>query len=369
MKKTILFLLTIVSLFLAASCTTDYIPEGGKTYLDYVIEDYDALVAQYPDAKDHFVEAQFVLDNVIADTPAADIKAKTLTIICYMWKAGYSDIFVHERNFETGETDMFNYQADSPWLGDSQISDTDLRGLKVSLEKALESAKKEAGSGDGLNTVNVTLRKPVYPFWPNAQYVIGGSAGRHDHVFVDAVEGTVDIREGAIPEGSAESFLSEDFGVIADTYDGGARLGYQLDVKRNMVEVQYVLNSNVNAAQVSELEPVMATYIFYIPAMDGHPAYRLQAVRNSFKMGTELEFSEEVVSAPWSDVRYIDVMRIDDLIGLTDAVHAVKLGNVTDPDGNLVTLCNDGTMDHVFHFKGNAKPDVYVDAFTGEIVK
>ena len=64
MKKTILFLLNIVSLFLAASCTKDYIPEGEKTYLDYVIEDYDALVAQYPDAKEHFVEAQFVLDGI-----------------------------------------------------------------------------------------------------------------------------------------------------------------------------------------------------------------------------------------------------------------------------------------------------------------
>lgn len=73
MRRITLYVLAIASLFIASSCKKDKTPDKEKTCLDYVLMDYQALVAQYPDAKDHFVEARFVLDNIIADTPAADI--------------------------------------------------------------------------------------------------------------------------------------------------------------------------------------------------------------------------------------------------------------------------------------------------------
>lgn len=369
MKKIVLFLLTAVSLFLVAACDKENNPKKEKTYLDCLIEDYQALVAAYPNAKDHFVEARFVLEDIIADAPASENKLKTMTTICYMWqeRGGYSDIFVYDHDFTTGETSMLNYQADSPWLGDILLSGSDLEGLKVSLEEALDRAKKEAGEGDGLNTAYVTLRKPLYPFWPNPQYVVGGLANRHDHVFIDAKDGKVSIEEAVFPEGSAESFFVDDFGVIADEYFGEQRMGYQLDVKWNLAEVRYELNDNVNAKKASDLAPVKATYVFHIPAKDGHPAYLIQAVRNSFQIGTELEFMEEEVSTPWPAEQFIDITA--EWIGLTDAIYAVKLGNVNDTDTNQISFYNSGTLGtHVFQFFGNTTPSVYVDAFSGEII-
>ena len=229
MKKIINTYAAVIALFIAFSCTRDIVPEPEKTYLDYVIEDYQTLV-----------------------------------------KVFYSDIFVCERDFESGEVRTANYQADSPWLGDSQIPEADLMGFKVSLEDAIAAAKKEAASGDGLNTSAVTLRKPVYPFFPNAQYVFGGSASRHDHVFVDAKTGEVSIKEGTVPEGSASTFFMHDLAAIADEYDGGQRLGYQLDIKWNLVEVRYELSQKVNAAMLSDLEAIKATYVYYVPAADNH---------------------------------------------------------------------------------------------------
>lgn len=51
-------------MFPAFSCSKDGETTPPKTYLDYVIKDYQALVAEYPDAKDRFVEARFGLGNV-----------------------------------------------------------------------------------------------------------------------------------------------------------------------------------------------------------------------------------------------------------------------------------------------------------------
>ena len=370
MKKIINTFAAVIALFIAFSCTRDIVPEPEKTYLDYVIEDYQALVKEFPDAKDHFVEARFVLDDYIANAQPEDLKAETLTTICYLWQGGYSDIFVCERDFESGEVRTANYQADSPWLGDSQIPEADLMGFKVSLEDAIAAAKKEAASGDGLNTSAVTLRKPVYPFFPNAQYVFGGSASRHDHVFVDAKTGEVSIKEGTVPEGSASTFFLHDLAAIADEYDGGQRLGYQLDIKWNLVEVRYELSQKVNAAMLSDLEAIKATYVYYVPAADNHPSYLIKAVRNSFALDATLEYSEETDVPEWTAGKYIDLDFVDAFVGLEEAIASVKLGDVTDPDTNLVVYSHpEGFESPVMQFIGDKTPTVIVDSITGELLK
>ena len=47
----------------------------------------------------------------------------------------------------------------------------------------------------------------------------------------------------------------------------------------------------------------------------------------------------------------------------------MKLGNVTDPDTNLATLCYPAVYERpVFVFKGNNTLSVDVDAITGELL-
>ncbi len=371
MKRTVFFTLAILGLFAAASCK-DIIPEDGaeNNILDFVKEDYNAIVAKYPAAKDHLVEARFALDNNIADVPASDLSLETLMTICYVFndQKGYSEIYVNEHDFKTGESEVYNYTADSPWLGDKMIDEATLKKITVTLEAALDKAKKEAGSGDGLNTRFVTLRWPLWPVWENPQYVVGGSASRSDHVFVDSVTGKVSIEEGYIPEGSSVYFYINDLSEIDDTYDGKQRLGFQLDVKWNLVEVQYELNSALDASKASDLEPVAITYLYYVAAGDGHQAYNIRVKRNSFKVGTDLEYFDEVAATPWAGGDYIDIML--DPLGVEDVINTVKFGNVKDTDTNLVTLCSPkGSNSLVYVFKGDKVPSVTVDAITGELIQ
>ena len=248
------------------------------------------------------------------------------------------------------------------------ITEDALKSLAVSLEKALENAKKEAGDGDGLNTRFVTLRWPLWPVWDNPQYVVGGSAGRSDHVFVDGVTGKVSIEAGYVPEGSSTYFYINDLSEIADVYDGGRKLGFQLDVKRSLTEIRYELNTPVDASKASDLEPVKVTYVYYVAAGDGHPAYNIRVKRNSFKVGTELEYFDEVAAAPWTGGDYIDIML--DPLGVEDVIPVVKFGNVSDTDTNIVTLCTPSGSDKlVYLFKGIKVPSVTVDAITGELIQ
>ena len=373
MKKIVFYCLAIAGLLLAASCK-DIIPEdqAKKNLLDIVTDDYNAIIAKYPEAKDHLVEARFTLSDNIADVPADQIKAESLTTICYFFdmEKGCSQIFVNEHDLTTGESQVINYISDSPWTGDKMITEETLKTLAVSLEEALASAKKEAGSGDGLDTKYVTLRWPLWPVWENPQYVVGGSASRSEHVFVDAKTGMVSIEAGTVPEGSAWGFLINDTSEIADMYDGQQKLGFQMDVKWSLAEVRYELDAALNAEQVSDLEPVKATYVYYVAANDEHAAYNIVVTRNSFKIGTDLEYFDEVATTPWTGGDYLDVMNMEDYVDLTEAIFAVKLGNVTDTDTKYVTLCHlKGTDNHYYIFKGDKVPSVSVDAFTGELVQ
>ena len=371
MKKTIHLSLAIFGLLAAASCK-DIIPEEGseKNLLDIVKDDYSAIVVKFPEARDHLVEARFTLDNSIADVPASDLKVEELMTICYAFNTqfGGSDIYVNEHDLKAGECEVYHYTSDSPWLGDKMIGEETLKKLTVTLEDALDKAKKEAGSGDGLDTRFVTLRWPLWPVWENPQYVVGGSAGRSDHVFVDSVTGKVSIEEGYVPEGSSAYFYINDLSEIADSYDANRKLGFQLDVKRSLVEVQYELNSALDASKASDLEPVAITYVYYVAAGDGHPAYNIRVRRNSFKVGTDLEYFDEVATTPWTGGDYIDIM--SDPLGVEDVIPNVKFGNVTDTDTKYVTLCTPkGSDGLVYVFKGDKVPSVSVDAFTGELVQ
>jgi len=381
MKKAVILCLAIANLFLNVACDNDDKPGSDntetKTYLDYVLEDYQTLVNEFPDAKDHFVEARFTLDRDIASSKAQDIKVKTMEVWCYLWqeRGGYSDIFVLRHDFITGQKDTINYVADSPYTGDMQIPESELKSLKTSLEQALATAKNVAdtikGGTDGLNTTNVTLRKPVYPFWDNPQYVFGGYAGRLDHFFVDAANGNATVKQSELPEGSSQAFLLEDLSMIADEYDGNQRLGFDLDVKWNLVEIQYTLNGAVNSAQASMLYPEKAIYLYYVPADASHPAYLLRGIRNSFQLGTQLEYNEEELTTPWTGGQYIHPDYIDKFFGLEEAINVVKLGNVTDTDTPDVTFCfpKEGFESPVLEFKGKNTPSVYIDAVSGEILK
>ena len=51
------------------------IPEPEEPELGLVWEDYKALVAEFPDAKNNFIEARYTLNNVISETAPEDIKA------------------------------------------------------------------------------------------------------------------------------------------------------------------------------------------------------------------------------------------------------------------------------------------------------
>ena len=345
-----------------------------KTYLDYVLEDYRTLVANFPNAENHFVEARYVLNDIIADTPAEELEAESSTVICYCWLQGYSEIDVLERNFETGETRAYQYFADSPWLGDMHISEAELNSLQFSLDEAILRAKndEEASSGDGLDTRNVTLRKPIWPVWDNPQYVVGGTASRLNHVFVDALNGTVSIKEGSAGgSGSSVDYLIEDYNIIRDMYWIDQILGFQLEIRGFITEARYVLNKPMNACQSSDLYAKEVTYVFRVPAGEESPAnYEIRGTRDLTKgFASQIETEAETVPEPWPATFYLVPEEIDELISLEDAIYTVKLGHVTDPDTAEVTLCKpDATSNPRYVFRGKETPTVVVDAISGELI-
>lgn len=350
-------------------------PEPDKTELGIVWEDYNALVAEFPEAKNYFVEARFTLDKMIAETDPENIKASEVEIWCYYWSEQYgqSEIFVLTHDLNTNEKEAVHYSADSPFTGDMHIDEEEMKSMKISLEEAIKLAKAKAAQledTDGLNTRNITLRKPLYPFWEHPQYVVGGSAARTHHFFVDAVNGAVDVREGEVPEGSAMALLMDDFNVIADEYFGKERMGYQLDVKWNLAKIEFELNAAVNAEQLASLEPVKITYTYHLPAAEDHPSMLITVVRNSLKYDAELEYTEELdVPDTWTEGEHFGPTYLEEIIALDDALAAVKLGPVTDTDTPFVTFFKPNDQEHyVFRFKGENTPSVDVDANTGELL-
>jgi hypothetical protein len=345
-----------------------------KTYLDYLSEDYRTLAANYPNAKDHFVEARYVLNDIIADNEVEDLKAESVMLICYCWLEGYSEIDVFERNFTTGETDAYQYFADSPWLGDMVLSESQLSSLRFSLDDAIRNAKddEEASAGDGLDTRNVTLRKPLWPVWENPQYVVGGSASRLDHVFVDAVNGKVSTLENdAGGGGSSLEYLMEDCNILRDMYWMDEILGFPLEIRDFIANARYTLNQPMNACQLGELYGKEVTYSFYVPASESvSDNYLIRGTRNLVKgFSVPIETEAEVFTGEWPTLYYLTPDERDNLISLEDAMYIVKLGNVTDPDTAEVLLCKTGANSNpVYIFFGNANPTIIVDGITGEFI-
>lgn len=378
MKNSLLTLtLTLALTLFTWSCDDSDGSDATPTALDIVMNEYKALVDEFPEAKDHFIEARFTLDKEIASASADDIKAESVEIWCYFWNAqqGYSELFVLDRDLITGEKQTYHFLADSPYTGDKQIPESEMKTLSISLEKALKLAQEKVASdkpnSDGLLTSYVTLRKPLYPFWTNPQYVVGGKATRRDHVFIDAVDGTVTIDESALPEGDAMSLITDDFNTIVDEYGGfHQRMGYTLEVNWKLVSVEFELNNALDAAQVSDLEPVKITYNFYVPATDEHPSVLIKAVRNSLQLGTELEYSEETdVPNPWPNNQYLHPAYTDRLISLEEAITAVKISPVTDTDTPIVSICQpQGFERAAYEFLGDKALTVYVDSESGELI-
>lgn len=352
------------------------IPEPEEPELGLVWEDYKALVAEFPDAKNNFIEARYTLNNVISETAPEDIKATEVEIWCYYWSEQYgeSEIFVLTHNLETNEKEAIHFSADSPFTGDMHIDEVDMKLMKISLEDAIKLAKNTASQmeeTDGLNTRNITLRKPLYPFWEHPQYVIGGTAGRAHHFFVDAVNGKVDVQESVVPEGSAMAILMEDFNVIADEYFANERMGYHLDVKWNLVKVEFEMNAAVNAEQLGMLEPAKITYTYHLPAAEEHPSMLITVVRNSLKYDEELVFTEELdVPDTWEEGEHFGPTYMEEIVDLYSALEAVKLGPVTDTDTPIITLFQPTGEEHfIYRFKGENTPSVDVDGNTGELMQ
>ena len=261
-------MLAVCCALIAASCHKESAPVVTEpTIFDIMVEDYQALVKAFPLAKDNFVEARFVLNNEISAASAASLKTESMEVICYTWIEGFSEIFVLDHDLTTGKTEMNHYSVDTPWTGDMKIPESEMQGLKVSLEEAIERAKKdpEAAAGDGLDTRYVTFRTPLWPGWPNPQYVIGGSAGRKNHVFVDSKTGDVVSLEAPVEEGTAKAFISEDYNMMIDQFGNFEIMGYKIEIHEHWVEAQYILNAPVNSRQASELFPKEVTYLFYAP--------------------------------------------------------------------------------------------------------
>ena len=352
------------------------VPDAEKTYLDWVMKDYHSLAASYPDAKDHFVEAQFVMDGIISEMNPDNIKAASATTICYLFQQGYSDIFMAERDFSTGQVEQFNYTADTPWVGDSQIPEEDLNKFTITLEDAIRLALNdaEAKASDGLDTKYVTLRKSVWPVWPHAQYVIGGYSGRKIHVFVDAVDGTVTCKETPVEEGSAAAFLIDDYAVMKDVFGYQDEImGYYVNISDRLTEAQYVLNANVNAKPVSELFTKEVNYLFYVPGATPDGKDVLAKGYRDFTAGrmASLEISWDILDAPWTGDLYIDSIDMDNLIPIEDAISSLKLSKYTDTDTPYVTLRWPDITPALEHpqyvFTGDKTKTIYVDAFTAEV--
>ena len=367
-------LLVLCGELLAVSCQKeDSVPE--MSYYDYLIADYNALVAAYPEAKNNFVEARYTLGERISDSAPGSLKVESVEVYCYTYLQGMSEIFVLERDFETGETQMDHYSVETPWTGDMKISESEMISLKYSLEEAINAARRdpEASASDGLETRYVTLRKPLWPVWENPQYVIGGSSGRKFHIFVDAKTGAVKSLESPIEEGSALAYLFNDFSYIIDVYGNQEIMGYRIELGEYFVEAQYVLNAPLNSLQASTLFPKEVTYYFYGPKLskDGKDVlvkgWRDLTEKTVNPPGTSMD----ELSSPWTGDKFIDPVTLGNVIDIEDAIYNVKISSVTDPDTKLVNLrwpdVNPGFEHPQYEFVGEKTKTVYVDAITGEV--
>lgn len=374
--KRILFAVPLVcGLLIAASCKKDE-PVKEKTYYDFVLEDYTTLATRYPEARDHFVETRFVLNKPISEAGADELKAEAMQTICYAWREGASRIFTLTRDFTTGETQVDHYSVDTPWVGDKQIPELEMHTLGVSLEQALRNAKNdpEAAGSDGLNSAYVTLRKPLWPVWENPQYVIGGSAGRDKHIFVDAKTGAVSALEMPAESGSTIGYLVNDYNRLLDMYWAEQFLGFQLDLGWHMVEVQYEFNAPVHSLSAGELFPKNVTYLFYVPAEGAVTSnYIVRGMRDLIHGSVDdLTTEAEATTAPWTGGKVVGPDAIGDVMSVEDALYAMKMSNVTDADTPYATLCwpTAPALEHPqYAFRGDKTPTVYVDAITGDVMQ
>ena len=372
-KSIVFYIILMCCPFFTISCddNDNSLTPKGKTYLDYVREDYKTLSTIYPEAKDNLVEAQYTLNKAISDAEAKDIKPEECLLICYTFVQGHSEIYYLHRNFNTGEVNYGNYSADSPWTGDMKISENELKRLAISLDKAIELAKKDpqASESDGLNSKYVTLRKPLWPVWDNPQYVFGGTATRASHVFADAVSGKITVLDATDPNSDSYMYLVDDYNTMLDDYSNNEKLGFRLELQGRFVGAKYILNAPVNSLKAAELYPKEVTYTFYVPVEGENPSYVVQGNRK-FIAGKQLETTAQE-NEVWSGDKFIDPNYLIDIISLDEAIYKLKISNVTDTDTDEVTLkwpeASPEWENPQYVFKGNNTPTVYVDAITGEV--
>ena len=195
MKKSMLWVLAailICGIGMLSSCNKFDQSQDNKNSMDYLREDYAAVVAAYPEFEGRFVEARYELNGLLSETNADLLKP--VTVDCYFYRVclegeavtGY-EVVELLRNFETGEREMEKYELEMPWWGDQFITSLD---NYISLEKAI-------GCAYAANCIKpaskyVVFRNPVHltPAHEDCMYIFGD--GEEDGLlYIDAVTGRV----------------------------------------------------------------------------------------------------------------------------------------------------------------------------------
>ena len=387
MKNLFYFVFGVCCMLFTASCSSsdddsEQTPPTPltSTGMDDVKKDYEALVAKYPDAKNHLVEVQYILDKDVSSASASEIKPQEFTLLCYRFDKGKGYLYHADRDFKTGEVNFDLTVVDSPWLGDMAIDEDEISRMTVSLEKAIEIVKSSAElkESDGLDTRYITLRKPLWPVWDNPQYVFGGKKSRSEHVFVDAVTGKMSVLDDADASGASDysqEILMDDYNHILDHYYNDfedPESGYPLNLSNSFVEARYKLNALPSLATSDDIYAENVTYSFNVPASEHvNTTYVVKGFRD-FSKTMKLEISE-VAGAKWTgNDRPIIPDDIDNLISLDEVLYRLQQSEVENPDTDEAILHKPNIPSLFVHpqyeFKYSRKDaSVFVDAITGDV--
>ena len=186
--------------FTFSSCSddNDYTPPiMKKTNLEYLLEDYETVIAHYPVMDGHFMEARYELNGKISDYPAKELYPVMVTY-CYYYFQEIEDeyraaVVYHEREFKEGTTPIIIVeQATAPWVNGKIMP---VKENYITLDQAIDNVKKSNCKDP--ETRFVTLRYPVIGGFDrgHALYVFGISDTQAEHVFVDALNGEVIVRD------------------------------------------------------------------------------------------------------------------------------------------------------------------------------
>jgi hypothetical protein len=160
-----------------------------KNSMDYLREDYAAVIAAYPEFKGSLVEARYELIGLLSQTNPSDLKPVSADCYFYHVRMEGTEVKGFEvvellRDFETGKVEMEKIELERFWEEDDFIPTLD---NYISLEKAIECAY----AVDCMKPASkfVVFRNPVNPFPAHDEpmYIFGNQDG--GLLYIDAVTG------------------------------------------------------------------------------------------------------------------------------------------------------------------------------------